>query len=155
MLLVVIFFFSIKLSLIISEKKARLCISHRSCKGLGFKEQLLAINFLHLIATKNNLCETSCENDSSSTNGLIFWSPNCFVYSNKFRVTLHITPLHHDVMYFVYQYHVCIHIKLYTHAHTAQFILRIRQMRYYQPCLFKTHKSHLQKSWDWLKTTRC
>lgn len=72
--------FSIKLSLIISEKKDRLCIPYWSCKCLDFKEQLLAINFLDLIATKNNLHETSAESHSSRTDGLM--SQNCFVYSN-------------------------------------------------------------------------
>lgn len=81
-MLLVVNFFSIKLSLIISEKKDRLCIPHRSCMCLGFKEQFLAINFLDLIATKNNLHETSIESHSSRTNGLIFQSQNCFVYSN-------------------------------------------------------------------------
>lgn len=150
MLLVVNFFFNkVEPDYIWKKKKKdRLCISHRSCKGFGFRGELLAINFLHLIATENNLCETSCESHSSRTNGLILHSPSCFVYSNKFRVTLHITPLHHYVLRFVYWYYVCIHMKLYTHAHTAQFILRIREMRYYQLCLFKNHESHPQKSWD-------
>lgn len=46
---------------------------------------------------------------------------------------------------------VCMSIIIHPDTHTHQFITRIRQKQYCQPCLYKKHKAQPQKSWDWLK----